>query len=42
MLKEIKNGGSNIQTFFRLAEQLIPFVESKINDQPGNLQWTIF
>ena len=42
MLKEIKNGVSNIQTFFRLVEQLIPLPESKINDQPGNLQWTRF
>ena len=31
---------SNIQTFFRLAEQLIPLAESKISDKPGNLQWT--
>ena len=42
MLKEIKNGGRNIQTFFRLAGQLIPLAESKINNQPGNLQWTRF
>ena len=42
MLKEIKNGGRNIQTFFRLVGQLIPLAESKINYQPGNLQWTRF
>ena len=31
---------NNVQTFFRLAEQLIPLAESAMKDQePGNLKW---
>ena len=40
MLKEMEDGENNIQTFFRLAEQLILLTKSYTNDQPGNLQWT--
>jgi hypothetical protein len=42
LINPLAEGESNIQAFFRLAEQLIPLAESKINDQPGNLQWTRF
>ena len=33
-------GENNVQTFFRLAEQLIPLAESAFNsEKPGHLQW---
>ena len=33
-------GNSNVQTFFRLAEQLIPLAQSKMDNKPGNLSWS--
>uniref|UniRef100_A0A7S3JNU9 Uncharacterized protein n=1 Tax=Euplotes harpa TaxID=151035 RepID=A0A7S3JNU9_9SPIT len=33
-------GENNVQTFFRLAEQLIPLAESKLADKPGNYKFT--